>query len=259
MQDSSLQQALADTRVPSEPTTDGYWADALAQLYGFPRPPRWPQAPWMRAVHKVAYGRRDTFGVLLDCLEMVFGMWTDLLVKEGLTVEQGPYRLLGEEGDFDCFWEHRWIRVGDYRFQSSYASENGATLFLVGQPVLATDVPPESLVGEEDVSATLLPFWVDEDYVKGLVTVQIDSDILGFPGSYLFPPGERDEPLEGIGGILMPDGTVGAGDVPAIYLAGTGAARALQVALNLIVPAGIKVEVISRVWCEESPDLPGLP
>lgn len=253
MQSPRLYEATKDTVI--ELASDR-WGDRLAQLYGFPRPPRWPQGAWMKALREVSFGRRDTFENLLLALEHVFSMWDPLLT---VSAELEADRLVAPEETFSCFWEHRWVRVrqGDssQRLMSLHVVEEGDELFLVPNKILGAEQP--ALLGE--VTVTLLPFWVVEDDVKGRVTVQIDGDALGFPATYLFPEGDRHESLEGIGGILMPDSIDPGEGIPAIYLSGEGVVRALRLALRAITPAGIKLEIVSRRWCAEGIELPPLP
>lgn len=250
-----LQVAEDDTRILH---TDSYWGDILGQLYGFPRPPRWQQTSWLGGLREIAFGRRETFGVWLDALEEIFSFTAPYVTFD---VAFGTNVLEGDPGDFTCAWEHRWLRVTDstgstQRVLTGAINGDGSEIEVASQKVLGS----VSLTLTGNGTARVLPFWVQEDPVRPLVTVYLDAEMLGFVGSYLFPAGARDASLEGIGGILMPDGTVSGAGVPAIYLSGIGAADALKYALSLISQAGVKVEVKTVTWCaDESLGLPSLP
>lgn len=250
-----LQVAEDDTRIPH---ADSYWGDLLGQLYGFPRPPRWPQASWLGGLQEIAFGRRETIGVWLDALEDIFAFAAPNVT---FPVTFGTNVLEGDPGEFTCAWEHRWIRATDsegntQRILTGSINGDGSEIEVASQKILGS--VPLTLTGDGNV--TVLPFWIQEDPVRPLVTVFLDAELLGFVGSYLFPAGARDASLDGIGGILMPDGTVSGAGIPAIYLAGQGTAATLQYVLGLISQAGVKVEVRSVTWCAtDTLGLPSLP
>lgn len=250
-----LQVAEDDTRIAN---ADTYWSDIQSQVYGFPRPPRWPQESWNEGLRETAFSRRETFGVWLDILEKVFAFSAPNVTYN---VTFGSNALEEDPGFFNCAWEHRWVRVTDsdgnsQRILTTSINGDGSEVAVASQKILGS--VPLTLTG--DGTARVLPFWIQEDPVRPLVVILIDAEMLGFIGSYLFPPGDRDPSLNGIGGILMPDGTVSGYQIPAIYLSGGGYAAQLRDALKLITQAGVKVEIRSVTWCTgETLGLPNLP
>lgn len=244
---SRLLTAEADTRIEH---ADTYWADILGQLYGFPRPPRWPQAAWTKGVRQVAFGRRETFEGLLLTLEAIFSMWDGALTVTNVTVDLSDSLLIADApGTFNCAWENRWVRiVGGGRVLVTNVNVAGDELTVAKWNGLGHQKFSEA-VTEATVDIRVLPFWVKEDPVRPEVLILLDEEVLGFVGSYLFPAGARDPSLDGIGGILVPDSTISGDGIPAIYLAGQEVAKPLGYALSLILPAGVKIRIRTTTWC----------
>lgn len=247
--------------------------DRLGELYGLPRIPRIPRVFWQDVLAAAALGPRDRITTIHSVLKAIMGPWSSLLITAvDLQVAQPSKLVGGTPGGvaWSCTHEHRLIEVGGTdTWKGVYWSTgvNGADLDLAA---VGTSYwrGANWTANESGIPVRVLPFWLRED--GAVVRIYLDAELFSVPPTYLQPEADEDPsvvlgvhvprpPLprpggQPLGGALLSSGAISA---PAafegpLYLPGDGLRGLLQVLLDSLCAAGVKLGLYTLEWCAAS-------
>lgn len=239
------EEAFRDTLITK---AEGFAFDKVAALYGLPRIQVIQRPYWRALVHAAAYGPRDRLGTVWAAAEAIFDQWADPLLTFPVSLDPGTPQVITAAGTWTCAHVGRFVRVGDLGI---YWSTGFSGFDLELSPVSTALWRGASWASAASVDAKILPFWV-KDY-GAIVEILIDAELFSAPPTYLQPNSVDARPAgQPIGGQLISSPVIEGADYRAIYLQGEELRGLLQVVLDSLCAAGVRVVLRSVEGCASS-------
>ena len=262
---NNISQLEAASRSVNINRASGRDLDALSRMFGYANPRILPDNYWKECVKILAYGAKGTPGIVFDFAEAFFDFWSQGVTYETTIVSKAIEAPVDVE--FNCAYTNRLVRVY-YALEDGSFNDNKSLIHYVtgvsagGELQLSTCSTSywAGCVQEDShqVKVKVLPFLIDESK-PGVVKLIVDSAIFITPSHYLLDDASTPRGILGYNTHLLDffgveEERFANLDIGlyGIYLNGEDVGGEFSYLIKKLVPAGVRVAITARTWCDES-------